>query len=123
MTWIQHVNVIVPPGGTAATVAFYRDVFGLTPIAKPAVLDQAGGWLEVAGKQQVHISERDGTPHPDPHFALVVDDFDAVRSRIDAASASWQDQEDIFGGRRGYTRDPAGNRVEVLEAVGQLRDS
>lgn len=123
MTWIQHVNVVVPPGGTTAAVAFYRDVFGLAPIAKPAVLDQSGAWLEVAGTQQLHISERDGAPRPDPHFALVVDDFDVVRRRIDAAGASWHDQEDLFGGRRGYTRDPAGNRVEVLEASGQLRDS
>jgi catechol 2,3-dioxygenase-like lactoylglutathione lyase family enzyme len=123
MTWIQHVNVVVPIGGTQAALAFYREVLGMQPIPKPTILNQAGGWLQVAGMQQLHISERAGAPHPDAHFALVADDFDSMLERLAAAGASWQDQEDIFGGRRGYTRDPAGNRVEILEAAGQLFDS
>jgi hypothetical protein len=27
---------------------------------------------------------------------------------------------DVFGGRRGFTRDPAGNRIELLERSGSL---
>ena len=69
---------------------------------------------------QVHVSERDGAVHPQTHFGLVVDDFDAVVSRVSAAGASWEEQPDLFGGRRGFTRDPAGNRIELLEPAGQL---
>ncbi len=120
MTSIQHVNVVVPPGGTGGVAAFYAEVFGLTPVDKPGALDPAGAWLAVEGHQQIHISERPGEAHPDAHFALVVDDFAAVRRRIEAAGAPWQDSVDVFGGGRGFTRDPAGNKVEVLERAGRL---
>ena len=120
MTRLQHVNVVVPRGGTDAAVRFYVDILGLAPLAKPDVLRPDGAWLSVDGYAQLHLSERDGQPHPDSHFALVVDDFDSVLARLAAAGASWQDQEDVFGGRRGFTRDPAGNRIELLERSGAL---
>ena len=91
-----------------------------SPVGPPAAGSPAGAWLSLGDRQQLHISEREGRPHDDAHFALVVDDFDAVLVRISSAGAMWQDQEDVFGGRRGFTRDPAGNRIEVLEASGEL---
>lgn len=122
MTWLQHVNVVVPPGGTAAAVRFYTEVFGLARLPKPPGPGaDIGAWLELGGNAQIHIGEAAGDRHQDAHFALVVDDFDAVLARISAAGAMWQDQEDVFGGRRGFTRDPAGNRIEVLEPTGQFR--
>jgi hypothetical protein len=66
------------------------------------------------------VSEREGDVHPQSHFGLVVDDFDGVLRRLRGSGAPWEDQADIFGGRRGFTRDPAGNRVEILEAAGAL---
>ena len=112
---LHHVNVVVPPGGTAAAVEFYVEVLGLTRIAKPGATDAAGAWLDVDGRTQVHVSERGGERHPDAHFALVVDDYDEVLGRLASAGAAFTEQEDVFGGRRGFTRDPAGNRVELLE--------
>jgi predicted enzyme related to lactoylglutathione lyase len=121
MTWLQHVNVVVPEGGTDAAASFYESVFSLTQQPKPAGAGSPiGAWLTLEGKQQIHISERSGERHPDAHFAVVADDFDGVLERIAAAGAMWQGQEDIFGGRRGFTRDPAGNRIEVLEATGEF---
>ena len=121
MTWLQHVNIVVPPGGTGAAVDFYAAVFGLQPVAKPDGTDRSqGAWLALEGKQLIHISERDGQRNADAHFAVVVDDFEATRQRMDSAGATWTDQADIFGGRRGFTRDPAGNRIEVLESSGDL---
>ncbi|MGH9184989.1 MAG: VOC family protein, partial [Acidimicrobiales bacterium] len=64
---------------------------------------------------QLHLSEKEGTPHPATHVAVLVDDLAGVRDRLDAAGAEWQDADDVFGGTgRGFTRDPAGNRIEVL---------
>jgi catechol 2,3-dioxygenase-like lactoylglutathione lyase family enzyme len=115
---LHHVNVVVPPGATDHVVPFYTDVLGLVRVPKPPEAgSSSGAWLDVAPGMQVHISERPGEPHPDAHFAVVVDDFDAVRRRLEEAGAPWTDQSPIFGGRRGFTRDPAGNRVEVIEAV------
>jgi catechol 2,3-dioxygenase-like lactoylglutathione lyase family enzyme len=94
---LHHVNVVVPVGATDRVVAFHAD-------------DGA----------QVHVCERDGERHPQAHFGLVVDDFDAVLGRLATAGAPWEDQSQIFGGRRGFTRDPEGNRVEILEPAGEL---
>jgi catechol 2,3-dioxygenase-like lactoylglutathione lyase family enzyme len=120
-TRLHHVNVVVPPGGTDAVLGFYADVLGLRQVPKPTEgVEQTGAWFDIDDVTQVHISERPGERHPQSHFGLVVDDFDDVRARIDAAGAPWEDQAQIFGGRRGFTRDPQGNRVEILERAGQL---
>jgi catechol 2,3-dioxygenase-like lactoylglutathione lyase family enzyme len=114
--WIHHVNVVVPPGGTDAVVGFYTEVLGLPRVAKPTEgVAQSGAWFDVDERTQVHVSEREGVVHSQSHFGLVVDDFDNVRQRLQDSGASWQDQPDVFGGRRGFTWDPAGNRIELLE--------
>jgi catechol 2,3-dioxygenase-like lactoylglutathione lyase family enzyme len=118
---IHHVNVVVAPGGTNAVVPFYVDILGLRQVKKPAEgVAQSGAWFDIDDSSQVHVSEREGDVHPQAHFGLVVDDFDEVLRRLDEAGAPWEDQADIFGGRRGFTRDPAGNRVEILERAGRL---
>lgn len=120
MTRLQHANVVIPRGTTEENAAFYERVLGLRRIPKPAGLDQRGAWFDVDGYAQVHLSERDGERHPDAHVALVVDDLRGVLDRVADAGAPWTEQEDVFGGRRGFTRDPAGNRVELLERSGSL---
>lgn len=118
---IHHVNVVVPPGETGSVVSFYVDVLGLRRVQKPTEgVAQSGAWFDIDERTQVHVSERDGVVHPQSHFGLVVDDFDQVLGRLTAADAPWEDQADIFGGRRGFTRDPAGNRIEILESAGAL---
>ena len=118
---IHHVNVVVAPGGTAAVVPFYVDVLGLRQVSKPTEgVAQTGAWFDIDDRTQVHVSEREGEVHPQSHFGLVVDDFDEVLRRLREASAPWEEQADVFGGRRGFTRDPAGNRVEILERAGSL---
>lgn len=119
---LHHVNVVVPPGATDTVVAFYTDVLQLRQVPKPAEgVAQSGAWFDIGDTgSQVHVSERDGERHPQTHFGLVVDDYDAALARVRAAGAPWEDQPPIFGGRRGFTRDPQGNRVELLEAAGQL---
>jgi catechol 2,3-dioxygenase-like lactoylglutathione lyase family enzyme len=118
---LHHVNVVVPPGDTELVAPFYAETLGLRQVPKPSEgVAQSGAWFAIDGTTQVHVSERDGVRHPQVHFGLVVDDFDEVRRRLADAGAPWDDQPDLFGGRRGFTRDPAGNRVELLERAGDL---
>ena len=118
---LHHVNVVVPPGATGNVVGFYAETLGLRQVTKPTEgVAQTGAWFDIDERTQVHVSERDGERHPQTHFGLVVDDFDAVLARLSAAGAPWEDQPQIFGGRRGFTRDPEGNRVEILERAGDL---
>ena len=122
MTRLHHVNVVVPPGATANVISFYAETLGLRQVSKPTEgVAQTGAWFDIDDTgAQVHVSERDGERHPQAHFGLVVDDFDGVLARLSAAGAPWEDQPQIFGGRRGFTRDPEGNRVEILERAGDL---
>lgn len=119
---LHHVNIVVKPGQTEQIVGFYADVLGLRPTEKPAEGTSAGGaWFDIDDATQMHISERaDAVMHDDMHFALVVDDFDRVLARLADAGAEWREQPDLFGGRRGSTRDPVGNRIELLERAGKL---
>jgi catechol 2,3-dioxygenase-like lactoylglutathione lyase family enzyme len=118
---LHHVNVVVPPGKTRDVIGFYGDVLGLQQATKPTEgVAQTGAWFDIDERTQVHISEREGDRHPQVHFGLVVDDFDKVMCRLADAGAPWEAQPDIFGGRRGFTRDPEGNRVEILEWAGEL---
>jgi catechol 2,3-dioxygenase-like lactoylglutathione lyase family enzyme len=121
---LHHVNIVVKPGETDAVAAFYSDVLGLRRVDKPTEGTTAGGaWFDINDTNQLHISERaDAVMHDDMHFGLVVDDLDDVLARLAAAGAPWQPQADLFGGRRGSTRDPLGNRIELLEPTGQLAD-
>jgi catechol 2,3-dioxygenase-like lactoylglutathione lyase family enzyme len=122
---LHHVNIVVRPGETDALVGFYTDVLGLRRVDKPSEGTTSGGaWFDIDEGHQLHVSERsDAVMHADMHFALVVDDFDATLRRLDSAGAPWRPQADLFGGRRGSTRDPLGNRVEILEPAGRLAPS
>ncbi len=118
---LHHVNVVAPPGGTEAAVRFYRDVLGLARVPKPVEgTAPTGAWFAIDDTTALHVSERAGAPHPQVHFGLVVDDFDATLARLAQAGAGWSEQPDVFGGRRGFTRDPHGNRIELLERAGSL---
>jgi catechol 2,3-dioxygenase-like lactoylglutathione lyase family enzyme len=109
---LQHVNVVVPPGRTDAVVPFY-EALGLARVPKP--LPGPGAWFEVPGGAQVHVSERGGAPHPDQHFCLQVADLDALVARLAAAGHPWRELERLAGARRGMTRDPEGNAVELAQ--------
>ncbi|HWB67099.1 MAG TPA: VOC family protein [Mycobacteriales bacterium] len=119
---LHHVNVVVRPGQTEQLVGFYVDVLGLRRAAKPAEGTNPGGaWFDIGDAAQLHVSERAAGAGPgDGHFALVVDDYDAVLGRLRASGATWRDLPDLFGGRRGSTEDPLGNHIEILERAGQL---
>jgi catechol 2,3-dioxygenase-like lactoylglutathione lyase family enzyme len=119
---LHHVNIVVGPGETEQLIGFYTEVLGFSRIDKPVEGTTPGGaWFDINASNQLHISERsDAVMHEDMHFGLVVDDFDAVIKRLAAAGAPWREQPDLFGGRRGSTKDPLGNRVELLEPTGKL---
>lgn len=116
---LHHVNVVVGPGQTGAVLGFY-ELLGLTRVAKPTEgVAQEGAWFDLPdGRTQVHVSERDGVPHPQQHFALAVDDLDGLVATLRAAGHPWSPGTVLLGAHRGMTADPAGNGVELVEAVG-----
>jgi catechol 2,3-dioxygenase-like lactoylglutathione lyase family enzyme len=116
---IHHAQITIPEGEESAARKFYCGVLELREIPKPVELAGRGGfWLEV-GDRQVHvgvekISENRSTK---AHVAYLVDDLEAARERLTAASVDMIDGIQIPGYRRLEFRDPFGNRIEFLQVI------
>ncbi len=91
-------------------------MLGLTEIAKPASLTGRGGFWCVAGGFQVHIGVEDGFDRltTKAHVAYTVDDIAAWRVRLEAAGCEILDSVPIPSYDRFETRDPFGNRIELI---------
>jgi hypothetical protein len=116
---LHHVNVVVAPGRTDAVVPFY-ELLGLTRVPKASEgVAKEGAWFDLPdGATQVHVSEREGAPHPQQHFALAVDDLDNLALALQQAGHPWHPGTVVLGARRGMTADPEGNAIELVEAIG-----
>ena len=110
---IDHVQLAIPPGGEAVARAFYGGVLGLIEVPKPEPMRARGGMWFDGG---IHLGIEDGMrPSVKMHPALVVDDLDALVARLVAAGFEWKPSDELPGVRRGHTKDPFGNRIELVE--------
>jgi catechol 2,3-dioxygenase-like lactoylglutathione lyase family enzyme len=117
---IHHVQITAPVGAEVAARAFYRDLLGLEEIAKPTSLAGRGGlWLR-SGALQLHIGTEEGVDRPatKAHVAYEVSDLPAWRARLEAAGCRILENIPIPGYDRFETRDPFGNRIELIELTG-----
>ncbi len=114
---IDHVQLAIPPGGEAAARRFYGELLGLREVPKPEAMRARGGLWFDAGTFQIHLGlEPDMRPSLKMHPALVVTELDAFVARLVAAGCEWKPAEELPDVRRGHTKDPAGNRIELVEA-------
>lgn len=115
MTALHHVQVACPRGGEGPVRAFYGILLGLTEVAKPPELEKRGGvWFRGAG-YELHIGvEEPFVPARKAHPAFLVDDVDALASRLEAAGHQVTWDPNFPGYRRFHLADPHGNRVELL---------
>ncbi|MDQ3985245.1 MAG: VOC family protein [Actinomycetota bacterium] len=109
---IDHVNVTTPEELIDDVCRWYETVLGLERTPKPDDVTIGGGWFR-AGDQEIHISIDPHNPPRTAHYGLVVDDMDAVVRALRAAGCHIEQARSIPGRHRFYTRDPAGNRIEV----------
>jgi catechol 2,3-dioxygenase-like lactoylglutathione lyase family enzyme len=114
-TSIDHVQLAMPAGMEEPARKFYRDVLGMTEIAKPPELVKRGGcWFE-SGIVQIHLGvETDFRPARKAHPALRCGDFDGLTDRLRAAGVPVADDASIPGVRRCHIADPFGNRIELV---------
>jgi catechol 2,3-dioxygenase-like lactoylglutathione lyase family enzyme len=115
---IDHVQLAIPPGGEAEARRFYGDVMGFPEVPKPEAMRARGGMWFVAGPIQIHLGIEDGMrASAKVHPALLVADLDACVRELVAAGCEWRVADDLPGVRRGHTKDPFGNRIELIEAA------
>ena len=110
---IDHVNVTAPEELIEDVLAWYSNTLGLTEIAKPGGTSNRGAWFS-AGSQEVHVSIDPHNPPHSSHFGLVVDDFETVVETLRRAGCHIEQASTIPGRRRFFTRDPAGNNIEIM---------
>lgn len=111
------MHVSCPPGGETDARAFYGSVLGLAEVGKPPALTGRGGVWFRGESYELHVGiEEEFSAATKAHPAFDVQDIDRVAERVRKAGhpVSWDD--DFRGYRRFFTRDGAGNRVEILAA-------
>ena len=113
ITGLDHVNVTTPDELEAEVLEWYEHVLGLEPMGKPPGSRPRGGWFR-AGDSEVHISIDPQNPPKSPHFCLAVDDLDGTVEVLRAAGCHIEQAAEIEGRKRCFTRDPAGNRIELI---------
>ena len=116
---LHHVNISVPTNQVLEARAFYCHLLGLAEIPKPESLQANGGfWLELAG-QEIHVSVEDGVDRlsTKAHVAFQVSDIAAWRSKLEAAGFTLLEGLPIPGYQRFETRDPFGNRLEIIAPI------
>ena len=114
---IDHVQLSIPRGGEEAARGFYAGVLGFTEVPKPEPMRARGGLWFQAGPVGIHLGiEDEMRPLEKAHPGLLVRGLDAYLARLVEAGCEWREATDGPGLRRGHTRDPFGNRIELIEA-------
>jgi catechol 2,3-dioxygenase-like lactoylglutathione lyase family enzyme len=118
---LDHLQVAMPRGEEAAARDFYGRVLGLAEIPKPEPLVARGGVWFQCGSQQLHLGvEDDFRPAKKAHPAFVVDDLEALAKDLQAGGYRVVlDSVQLDVGRRIFTEDPFGNRVELTQQAGE----
>jgi catechol 2,3-dioxygenase-like lactoylglutathione lyase family enzyme len=109
-TGVHHVSINV--ADVDAALAFYVGELGLRQRQDRPDLGVGGAWLD-AGDQQIHLIE---APVPDDrgqHFALLVEDLDAVVEELRGRGLAVGDPTPIGRSRQAFMRDPSGNSIEL----------
>jgi lactoylglutathione lyase len=106
-----------------ASEAFYTEMFGMRRIPAPH-FGHPVRWLQV-GDAQLHLFERPVEAPSNHHFAVTVDDLEAVyRSARDRGCLDTPRVRRLpDGAAQMYLRDPSGNLVEVNAANADSLDA
>ena len=126
---LHHASFIV--SDTEKSLGFYRDLLGLEVAPDRPDLGYPGAWLNIGAADgpnravtQIHLLE---LPNPDPlhgrpehggrdrHLALEVDDFEALREKLDTGGVTYTLSR---SGRKAlFCRDPDQNALEFIARV------
>ena len=110
---IEHVHITTPAELEEDVKEWYRSCLGLEEIEKPEGMRVGGSWFR-AGAHELHISIDEHNPPKDAHFGLVVDNLEPVVDCLREHGCHVEQAPSVPGRHTFYTRDPAGNRIEVI---------
>jgi catechol 2,3-dioxygenase-like lactoylglutathione lyase family enzyme len=113
---IDHVQLAGPRGCEEEARSFFGGLLGMEEIPKPENLRKRGGVWFRCGVHELHIGVQDDfVPASKAHPAFEVHGIGELRSRLEEAGISANEDEPIAGKTRFHIRDPFGNRIEFVE--------
>lgn len=113
---IDHVQVAAPAGCEDAARAFYGEALGLEELPKPAALAARGGCWFRAGTHELHVGvDAEFVPARKAHPGFVVDDLDALGTRLRERGFEPVEDTSVAEVRRFFASDPFGNRLEFRQ--------
>lgn len=110
---LEHVTVTTPEELEEEVLTWYSDVLGLTRVDKSDGAKPGGGWFEV-GSQQLHLMIDPHNPPKNAHFCLRVADFEDFVGNLRSNGCHIEQARQVPGRKRCFTRDPAGNSIEIV---------
>jgi catechol 2,3-dioxygenase-like lactoylglutathione lyase family enzyme len=118
---IDHVQLAMPVGQEQEARDFYSGLLGLPESPKPSELAARGGvWFESASVK-LHLGvETDFRPARKAHPGLLVDDLEALATRLRAAGFALIADVALPGQARYFVDDPFGNRLELLQSLARV---
>jgi len=118
ITRFHHVSVNTNSTPLDAMVGFYRDVLGLSDLARPQIPGIPGHWHAV-GDQELHLvgAPPNGTPIDSTghHYCVAVTDLDAAIAELDEQGIVYQRGVQGAGTVQIWIIDPAGNTIELQQ--------
>lgn len=110
---VDHVTITAPEELEEETVSWYGDCLRLERLEKPEGTRSRGAWFR-CGDEQIHVAVDAHNPHKSAHFGIVVDGFESIVEALRASGCHIEQATLIPGRRRCFTRDPAGNNIEIM---------
>ena len=114
---LEHVTVTTPEELEDEVIDWYVNVLGLERVEKSEGAKPSGAWFQV-GDQQVHLLIDPHNPPKNAHFCVRVADLDSFVDDLRASGCHIEQARQIPGRKRCFTRDPAGNSIEIVAIDG-----
>ncbi len=112
---LDHIQLAMPAGEEDQARAFFSDLLGMTEEEKPYPLSERGGVWFRSGDVILHIGvEQTFAPQKKAHPAFLIEDLDALASRLKSAGFDILWDDSLPDRKRFYSQDPFGNRIEFM---------
>ncbi len=116
---VHHVSINV--SNPSRSIEFYTHVLGGRVREDRPDFAFGGAWINL-GATQVHLIEAAVPPNLGQHFAILVDDVDAVVRELRSKGFDLEDARVVGPDRQTSIDDPDGNSVE-LHQIGTATSS
>lgn len=114
---LDHVTVTTPAELETEVIRWYEEVLGLEQMDKLEGAGEGGAWFSV-GTIELHVSLDPHNPPRTAHFGISVRDLAGAIEHLRSHGCHIEQATEIVGRHRFFTRDPAGNRIELFALDG-----